>query len=183
MESLLIYIGRYIFHTFGAIAIGGAIGMVFSKNAIHSVVCFLLTMLAVAGCYVCLSADFLAVAQLLVYAGGIVVLFLFVIMLVEMTKYKENRLFQLKTPYVLFTMLVSILVMASMLWKAFFNPTVNSIIMLSSTIGRGLDTTNQNAQVVSRGIFSGYILPFEILSVTLLVALIGAVVLAKKDAV
>ncbi len=56
-------------------------------------------MLAVAGCYLTLSAEFLAVAQLLVYAGGIVVLFLFVVMLVEMTKYKEKGLFQVQSPY------------------------------------------------------------------------------------
>ena len=75
-------------------AVGGALALVFSKNAIHSVVGFLLAMLSVAGLLPALSAEFLAVAQLLVYAGGIVVLFLFVVMLVEMTKYKEKGLFQ-----------------------------------------------------------------------------------------
>jgi len=183
MEQLLIYTGRYMFHIFGTIAICGAIGVVFSKNAIHSVVCFLLAMLAVAGCYICLSAEFLATAQVLVYAGGIVVLFLFVVMLVEMTKYKENRLFQLQTPYVLVIIIFSIIVIIGMLCRTWFHPAVNSTIMLSPILNQGLDLSSQNAQIVSRGIFSSYILPFEILSVTLLVALVGAVVLAKKDVV
>jgi NADH-quinone oxidoreductase subunit J len=183
MESLLAHIGHYTFHIFGVITIGGAIGMVISKNAIHSVVYFLLAMLAIAGCYLCMSAEFLAVSQLLIYAGGIVVLFLFVVMLVEITKYKENKLFQLQTPYVLVFIIISIIVTIGMLWKTCFGPTIDSTVMLSPVLGHGLDMNTQNAQVVSRGIFSGYMLPFEILSVTLLVALVGAIILAKKDVV
>lgn len=183
MEVLLVHIGQYMFHIFGLIAIGGAMGVIFSRNAIHSVVCFLLAMLAVAGCYICLSAEFLAVAQLLIYAGGIVVLFLFVVMLVEMTKYKEHRLFQSQTPYAVVTVIVGVLVMVTMLWKTWFNPSADNATRIGLTLGQGLDVTTNNAQIVSRGIFSGYILPFEILSVILLVALVGAVVLAKKDVV
>ena len=183
MEPLLVYIGRYMFHAFGAMAVGGAVGMIFSKNAIHSVVCFLFTMLSMVGCYICLSAEFLAVAQLLIYAGGIVVLFLFVVMLVEMTKYKEGRLFQLQIPYALAIVIVSVFVAIGALWETCFSPIVSNNIMLNPALGQGLDSTTQNAQTISRGIFSGYILPFEILSVTLLVALVGAVVLAKKDVV
>ena len=88
--------GHYLFHVFGLMAVVGALTLVFSKNAVHSIVGFLLAMLSIAGCYLTLSAEFLAVAQLLVYAGGIVVLFLFVVMLVEMTKYKEKGLFQVQ---------------------------------------------------------------------------------------
>ena len=183
MEPLLVYIGQYMFHIFGLMAICGAIGMVFSRNAIHSVVCFLLAMLAISGCYVCLSAEFLAVAQLLIYAGGIVVLFLFVVMLVEVTKYKENAIFRPKTPYMVATVLVGVLVIINMLGKVLFVPTVGNTSELSPTIGHGLNVTTQNSQIISRGVFSGYILPFEILSVILLVALVGAVVLAKKDVV
>jgi NADH-quinone oxidoreductase subunit J len=164
-------------------AVGGALMLVFSKNAIHSIVGFLLSMLAVAGCYLTLSAEFLAVAQLLVYAGGIVVLFLFVVMLVEMTKYKEKGLFQVQAPYAVAAVLAGAVVIISVFWKTWFAPAADHALTLSPGLAQGLDVATHNAEAVSRGIFAQYLLPFEILSVILLVALVGAVVLAKTDRV
>jgi NADH-quinone oxidoreductase subunit J len=183
MDPLLASIGHYMFHCFGLLAVAGALALVFSKNAIHSIVGFLLAMLAVAGCFLTLSAEFLAVAQLLVYAGGIVVLFLFVVMLVEMTKYKEKGLFQIQAPYAIAVVLAGAVVVISVFWRTWFGPDATKALTLSPTLAQGLDVANQNAQAVSRGIFAGYLLPFEILSVILLVALVGAVVLAKTERV
>jgi NADH-quinone oxidoreductase subunit J len=181
MEHLLASIGNSLFLVFGLMAVGGAAALVFSKNAVHSVVGFLFAMLSVAGCYLCLSAEFLAVAQLLVYAGGIVVLFLFVVMLVEMTKYKEKGLFQLQTPYAVAAVLVGAVAFLSVFWRTVFGPGATVALTLDESLGAGLDIAHQNAQAVSRGLFAGYLLPFEILSVILLVALVGAVTLAKKE--
>jgi NADH-quinone oxidoreductase subunit J len=183
MDPLLASIGQYLFHIFGLMAVGGALMLVFSKNAIHSIVGFLLSMLAVAGCYLTLSAEFLAVAQLLVYAGGIVVLFLFVVMLVEMTKYKEKGLFQVQAPYAVAAVLAGAVVIISVFWKTWFAPAADHALTLSPGLAQGLDVATHNAEAVSRGIFAQYLLPFEILSVILLVALVGAVVLAKTDRV
>jgi NADH-quinone oxidoreductase subunit J len=183
MESLLASIGQYLFHLFGLMAVGGALTLVFSKNAIHSIVGFLLAMLAVAGCYLCLSAEFIAVAQLLVYAGGIVVLFLFVVMLVEMTKYKEKGLFQVQAPYAVAVVLAGAVAIISVFWRTWFGPNATEALTLPAGLGQGLDVAHQNAEAVSRGIFAQYLLPFEILSVILLVALVGAVVLAKSERV
>ena len=105
MEAILSRSATYLFLLFGFIALGGAASMVFARNAVHSVVGFLVAMLAVAACYLTLQAEFLGVAQILVYAGGIVVLFLFVVMLVELTKIKEKRLFQIQTPWAVATVL------------------------------------------------------------------------------
>lgn len=183
MDPQLASIGHHMFHIFGLLAVAGALALVFSKNAIHSIVGFLLSMLAVAGCYLTLSAEFLAVAQLLVYAGGIVVLFLFVVMLVEMTKYKETHLFQGQTKVVVPVVLAGAVVIISVFWKTLFGPNADQALTLSPGLGQGLDVASQNAQAVSRGLFAQFLLPFEILSVILLVALVGAVVLAKTERV
>ena len=183
MDSLLALIGNHLFHLFGLLAVGGALAMIFSKNAVHSVVGFLLSMLSVAACYLCMSAEFLAVAQLLVYAGGIVVLFLFVVMLVEMTKYKEKGLFQLQAPYAVAAVLLGVVGFIGVFWNVWFAPAAKDALTLRPDLAAGLDVAAQNAQAVSRGLFAQYLLPFEILSVILLVALVGAVVLAKTERV
>jgi NADH-quinone oxidoreductase subunit J len=183
MESLLASIGQYLFHIFGLMAVMGAVGLIFSKNAIHSIVGFLVSMLAVAGCYLTLSAEFLAVAQLLVYAGGIVVLFLFVVMLVEMTKFKEKGLFQSQAKVAAAVVLAGAVVIISVFWRTWFGPAADQALTLGPGLAQGLDVARQNAQAVSRGLFAQFLLPFEILSVILLVALVGAVVLAKTERV
>jgi NADH-quinone oxidoreductase subunit J len=183
MDPLLTHLGHYLFHIFGLMAVGGALTLVFAKNAMHSVIGFLLAMLSIAGCYLTLSAEFLAVAQLLIYAGGIVVLFLFVVMLVEMTKFKEKGLFQVQAPYAVAAVLAGAVVIISVFWRTWFGPDAPQALTLSPTLAQGLDVGARNAQAVSRGIFAQYLLPFEILSVILLVALVGAVVLAKSERV
>ena len=85
MEHLIETIGRNMFAIFGVLALCGATLMVASRSAVHSVLGFLFAMLCVAGCFLSLNAEFLGMAQILVYAGGIVVLFLFVVMMVEMS--------------------------------------------------------------------------------------------------
>lgn len=183
MENLLRGLGNHLFLIFGLLAVIGAGALVLAKNAVHSVIGFLLSMLAIAGCYLCLSAEFLAVAQILVYAGGIVVLFLFVVMLVELTKYKERGLFQTQTPFALGAVLVGFVAFAGLFWKLLFGASAVEPLTLKPEVAEGLNVARDNAQAVSRGLFTEYLLPFEILSVILLVALVGAVVLAKKERV
>jgi NADH-quinone oxidoreductase subunit J len=183
MDSILSFIGNHMFHLFGLLALVGAVATIASKNAVHSVVGFLIAMLSISACYLCLSAEFLAVAQLLVYAGGIVVLFLFVVMLVEMTKYKEKGLFQVQTPYAIVAVALGAVAFLGIFWRTWFGPSASVPLRLSGDLAEGLNVGAQNAQAVSRGIFADYLLPFEILSVILLVALVAAVVLAKTERV
>lgn len=182
MEQALAFIGRNFFLIFGLMAVGGAVAMVFSKSAVHSVLGFLFSMLSVAGCYLSLQAEFLGVAQILVYAGGIVVLFLFVVMLVELTRFKEKgSIFQVQTPWALAAVLAAC---AAFLWvfrQAIFAPASKEALVLRPELAAGLDAAKQNAQAVSRGLFADYLLPFEILSVLLLVALVAAVTIAKAE--
>lgn len=183
MEHLLETIGRNMFAIFGVMALCGAAFMVASRSAVHSVLGFLFAMLCIAGCFLSLEAEFLGMAQILVYAGGIVVLFLFVVMLVEMTKKKEQEVFQLQSRYAVAAVLIGAAAFVAVFRKVFFGAASPEALVLRPELAQGLDVAKQNAQAVSRGLFADYLLPFEILSVILLVALVGAVVLAKTERV
>jgi NADH-quinone oxidoreductase subunit J len=153
------------------VSIGAAVAMVLSHNAVHSALWLVLNFFGVAVLYLLLNAPFLAMVQITVYAGAIMVLFLFVIMLLGSEKGQEevNGL-----PWQTPVALVMGLVLVSIAGYALFG-------------GTRLATTSQNAQttgapdVLARSLFSNYLLPFEITSVLLLVALIGAVVLTIKS--
>ena len=180
MEQLLINIGQNMFVLFGLLAVGGAGVLIFSKSAVHSVIGFLFSMICVAGCFLSLQAEFLGMAQLLVYAGGIVVLFLFVVMLVELTKYQEKGIFQTQTKFAIPLVGIGLLAFAGVFRGALFGASAPEALTLQQGLVGATENLG-NAQAVSRGLFANFILPFEILSVILLVALVGAIVLAKSE--
>ena len=184
MEQIIQKLGQNLFTLFGLMAIGGAVGMVFSRSAVHSVIGFLFAMLNIAGCFLAMQAEFLGVAQILVYAGGIVVLFLFVVMLVELTKYKEKGLFMVQAKFAVPAVVLGVAAFLGFLRNAIFGPrSMEALVLRKELVADGLNAATHNAQAVSRGLYADYLLPFEILSVILLVALIGAVVLAKAERV
>jgi NADH-quinone oxidoreductase subunit J len=183
MEHFIETIGRNMFAIFGVMTLVGGLLMIAAKSAIHSVLGFLFAMLSIAGCFLSLEAEFLGVAQILVYAGGIVVLFLFVVMLVEVSKKKEGAVFQLQSRYAVVAVLAGVAIFAGVFRNAIFGPASPDALVLRPELARGLDVAKENAQAISRGLFADYLLPFEILSVILLVALVGAVVLAKSERV
>ncbi len=182
MEQLLASLGQNLFVLFGLLAVGAAGVMIFTKSAVHSVIGFLFSMLCVAGCFLALQAEFLGVAQLLVYAGGIVVLFLFVVMLVELTKYQEKGIFQTQAKFAVPLVGAGVLAFAGVFRGILFGPNAGQALVLKLGL-EGATEHLGNAQAVSRGLFADFLLPFEILSVILLVALIGAIVLAKSERV
>ncbi len=181
MDQFLASIGQHLFVIFGLLACAAAAVMIFSRSAVHSVLAFLFAMLCVSVCYFAQQAEFLGVAQLLVYAGGIVVLFLFVVMLVELSKFKEGGLFQAQAKVAIPLVVVAVGVFTWFFRQALFGAPSKAALTLPAEISGGLDVAANNAQAVSRGLFSGWLLPFEILSVILLVALVGAIVLAKAE--
>jgi len=183
MENLLAGIGNYLFLVFGILALCGACALVFSRSTVHCVIGFLFTMLSIAACYLCLEAEFLALAQILVYAGGIVVLFLFVVMLVELSNARERTRIQVKyfRPLVLVGLLAASFI--SVFWVTFFGANSKDALTLKPALAQNLVVATHNAQAVSRGLYADYLLPFEILSVILLLALVGAVTLAKPERV
>jgi NADH-quinone oxidoreductase subunit J len=104
-------------------------------------------------------------------------------MLVEMSKKRDQQLFQLQSRYAVVAVLVGAAGFLAVFRKVFFGPPSAWPLVLRPELAQGLNVAKQNAQAVSRGLFADYLLPFEILSVVLLVALVGAVVLAKTERV
>jgi NADH-quinone oxidoreductase subunit J len=164
------YAGAF-FYVLAAMALVSAIMVIVQKNAVHSAMFLVFTFFCVAGIYVALSAEFVAAVQVLVYAGGIVVLFLFVIMLVPLST--GLRAFPIKQG-------VAALLLAAMLagGAAVFFQRV-----------QGADASRPTPDISSLGriegigdlLYTRYLLPFEVASVLLLVAMIGAVVLARRQ--
>ncbi|HEX6289463.1 MAG TPA: NADH-quinone oxidoreductase subunit J [Herpetosiphonaceae bacterium] len=156
------------------ITIGAAAAMVLSHNAVHSALWLVLNFFGVAVLYLLLSAPFLAMVQITVYAGAIMVLFLFVIMLLGSEKGQEevNGL-PLQTPVALVLGLVLIGIAGYALLGADTPALAQTPAPLPDNLG--------SPETMAGALFSTYLLPFEITSVLLLVALIGAVVLTIKS--
>ena len=144
--------------------------VVFSKNPIHSVIYLILTMIGISGHYLLLNAQFLAIVHIIVYAGAIMVLFLFVLMLLNLNKDSEPRkskLWQLGAMFmgsVLMVVLLAIFVNSTALPTS---PMINPSIGLVKYLGIIL--------------FTDYVLPFEISSILFLAAMVGAVLIGSRE--
>jgi len=165
-------INQIAFYFFGGLAVLGAILTVTAKNIVHSAIYLITSLLATAGIFLTLQAQFLFGVQIVLYVGGIMVLFVFVIMLVNLdVSLRQIRFNRQKWVAGLLTLvLASQLGFALWFGKEAFN----------LAPGRTGELSAQNVQQFGRGLFERYVLPFEIASVLLLVALIGAVVMTKK---
>lgn len=167
MESLFFYI-------IGAITLASAFCVVFLHRPIHNVLFMILTMIGLAGLFILLSAEFIAMVQLIVYAGAVMVLFLFVIMLLNLDELRLPRDPRVARRWVgIGTALIFLILVGPLLCK--FVPGVRVGTLM-------LDKAREvsNTEVVARELFTTYLLPFEITSVLLLAAIIGAVILARK---
>ena len=163
------------FYTLAALILGFAVLVVSSRNTVHSVLFLVLTFLFVAGLYVTLGAEFLAVIQVLVYAGGIVVLYLFVVMLVNLKRPAETH----RDPHRQgrLALVLSGLVLAELVAIALYGT------MRSPEVASSSATTAMGGNVEQVGwlLYTDYLIPFELASILLLVAMIGAIVLAKRE--
>ena len=163
-------ITTYLFYLLSFLAIMFGLMVVLSKNPVHSVLYLVLTFFTIAGHYVLLNAQFLAAVHIIVYAGAIMVLFLFVIMLLNLNKETEpHKSIWLKASAAvasgsLLVVLVGSLKGAATLQSATtFNPNIGLIENLGTTL------------------FKDFLLPFEVSSILLLAAMVGAVMLGKKS--
>jgi NADH-quinone oxidoreductase subunit J len=166
-----------LFYVFAATALLGAVGVISLRNPMYSAISLLGSFLSVAVLFVLRHAEFLGVVQLFVYGGGIMVLFLFVIMLVNLYQLKDLRLFlgQSRAASVLviaMAVFFVILLTGVEFGPAFANP--DAFVAVEGEI-RG------NSQAVAWSLYRDYLLPFEIASIFLLVAMIGAVVLGRRQ--
>jgi len=152
-----------------------AILVVVQRNPVASAIYLIITFFCLAGIYLLLNAPFIAVIQVLVYAGAIMVLFLFVIMLLNLEK--EKKLITRHRLQKVLGVFLGIILLAQI------GMIFNSVLLEGS---KGKFPPEQvaalgNTEVVARLLFTDYLLPFEITSVLLLVAIIGAIVLAKRQ--
>ncbi len=151
-------------------AVFASLAMLISRSPVQSALWLILVMLCVAGLYVTLSAEFIAVVQVLVYAGAIMVLFLFVIMLLNLGEVPRADHMDAKKVIgvVLFTAILGQLVYVT----AITSESLSSEVAVSAETGSALK--------IAEELFTRYVLPFEMIGVLLLVATIGAVILAKR---
>ena len=165
-----------LFYLFAAVAIGGAIGVVAQKNPMYGALSLLSTFLAVAGLFVLRHAEFVGVVQIFVYGGGIMVLFLFVIMLVNLQKLDESERVWRQTPFALLASL-AFAGLFGLLRHASWRGAPDAATRLQA-IG---EQSAGNPKALAWVLFRDDLAPFEIASLFLLVAMIGAVVLGRRD--
>jgi len=151
------------------VAIGSALGMIFSRNTIYSALNLIINLGTVAVFYLLLGAPFLAMAQVTVYAGAIMVLFLFVIMLLGIDQRKEGNELPWQRP-------VAITLGVILILEAGYVFITRSGVMPAMT---QVADNFGSPTLVGELLFSQYLLPFEITSVLLLVAMVGAIVLTR----
>jgi NADH-quinone oxidoreductase subunit J len=165
------------FYTLAAFILGFAVLVVSTKDTVHSVLFLVLDFLFVAALYVLLGAPFLAVIQVLVYAGGIVVLYLFVVMLVNLKRPPEAHHDPHRRTTLGFGLAAAVLVELGGI-AAYSSAVPPAPAMAASpAIGPMAGNTEQ----VGWLLYTSYLIPFEIASMLLLVAMIGAIVLAKRE--
>ena len=164
-----------VFFLFAFIAVLAAMGMLLLRNPVHSALSLAVVFISLAAMYVLLSAPFIAVAQVMIYAGAILILFVFVIMLLSPGidqgggALKRQRGLAMLFGAALVIELIVVLA-AAVLPSARGDFTPERIAQIG------------NVQAVGAALFTDYLLPFEITSLLLLVAIVGVIVLAKKKA-
>jgi NADH-quinone oxidoreductase subunit J len=155
---------------FGGMALICAILVVVSRVAIYSAMALLGMFVHVAGLFILLDAPFLAGVQLLVYAGAILVLYLFVVMLLNV--HGRGAQLQRQTPWAILLSLLAIGEMGYLLTKSHFYPKLPAIPHPSvPTLG--------NTETIGMVLYTQYLFPFEVASIVLLIALVGAIVMAR----
>ncbi|MGC1379031.1 MAG: NADH-quinone oxidoreductase subunit J [Anaerolineales bacterium] len=153
------------------VAVGTAVGMLASHHAVFAALFLILNFSTVAILYLLLDAPFIALSQVTVYAGAIMVLFLFVIMLLG----AEQLPGEFKWSTLLPAIILGVLLLAETVYLLFQKITLNANLV--SSAGESL----ADPAVMSRQLFTNYLLPFEVTSILLLVAMVGAIVLTKKE--
>jgi NADH-quinone oxidoreductase subunit J len=161
----------FIFLALAFIAIAAAAGSIISRNTVYSALFLIINFLAVAVVYLVMGAPFIALAQITVYAGAIMVLFLFVIMLLGAEKPKEVEQMKWQRPLAF--------VLAGAILVEGVYALITRVAVTVTTSPETLALTDPKSLGIS--LYTKYSLPFEITSVILLVAAIGAVVLTKKN--
>jgi len=165
IPNILFYVLAALTLVFGALVVANP----FSRNPVTSAMFLVLTIISMAGLFVLLHAFFLAAVQVIVYAGAVMVLFLFVIMLLDLKEEERRKIKQAG--------LVAGVVSVGAIITIFIRS------LLATNPGKDLPapTVVGDAAALGKMLFTNYLLPFEIVSILLLVAMVGVILLSKKD--
>lgn len=159
----------YIFYFLGFLAVASAVGFVWARHPLYSVLSLIVTFFSMAGLFILLNAQFLGIVQIIVYAGAIMVLFLYILMMLNLHKTNET---QRKNTKKIIAILVSGLLLIGLLGvykgvsQGKIGP-INSEIGLTKNLGKVL--------------FNEYVLPFELASILILSGIVGSVLIGKKE--
>ncbi len=179
MDFLAAHFAEIMFYILAALTVASAVGVIAFRNPVHSAISLLASFLFVAALFILRHAEFLAAVQVLVYAGGIMVLFLFVIMLVNVRKLGPGEVFLAgKAPAavaagVLLGALIAFGYLAGSLAPA--GPGSEALRMVDGAAAG-------NTEAVAWLLYRQYLIPFEVVSVVLLVAMVGAIIFGRRDA-
>jgi NADH-quinone oxidoreductase subunit J len=159
-----------VFFVLAAIAVLGALSLILQKHPIHSALSLIVVMVALAGLYLLLGAEFVAAVQIIVYGGAIMVLFIFVIMLLNAGVEEHTSISKLAgPPGLLLTIALAGFIVASIF---------RSTSSVQATLQSGTIASTKN---ISTLIFTDFVYPFELTSFLILVAVLGAIVLAQRE--
>ena len=166
---------QILFFFFGAISLIGAIAVISFRHPIYSALSLIVTFFAQAGLFILLGAHFVAAVQVIVYAGAIMVLFLFVIMLLNLGTLSAKGAMSGKLKG--FAVILGILLAIEGVYIA-VNALNDPAVASAETATESVNTTTYN---IGELLFNKYLLPFEVTSLILLAALIGVIVLVKRE--
>lgn len=161
---------QILFYLFSALALGSASYFVFAKNPLYSILSLIVTFFTIAALYILLNAQFLGIIQIIVYAGAIMVLFLYVLMMLNLNKEDESKKHNINK---FIGILTSCLLFIGMLgaYKGFSSGVATENVDVSVGLTKNL----------GKLLFNEYVLPFELASILILAGIVGAVLIGKKD--
>ncbi len=171
-----------LFYIFAAITLVSALLMVLSPNAVNGAMCMIVSFVGTAALFVLLEAYFLAVLQVLVYAGAVMVLFLFIIMLLDVDKDSSSIL---KDKMTLAGSIIGFSLLAVMIYTTFAGahhlpePPLVNVAEVPTGEGTGIPYTT-SAKSFGYSLFTKYMLPFQVTGFLLLAAMVGVIVVSKK---
>ena len=165
-------IATIITQILGALAVASAMMVVFSKHPVRSVLYLVVTFFFISGLYIMMNAQFLAIVNIIVYAGAIMVLFLFVLMLLNLNKDAEP-----KTPMIIWI----ISTVAGGLFFLVLIAALKDIVLVSQKDDFAPVSTIGLVENLGNTLFTKFVVPFEVSSILFISAMVGAILLAKRD--
>ena len=171
--------GVLVFVTAAALILVGALSVIMVKNPVHAAISLIVTLFGVAVAFVAQSADFLAAVQIIVYAGAIVVLFLFVIMFLGVDRQEGVRVDPLvgQRPFALVGVVITVAGLVTLMARSHWVTGATSVANRGAPLASG----QYNVRQLGTAVFTTYLFAFEATAVLLIIAVVGAVLLARRE--